>query len=133
MSGCGRGLTFLLICWITILHRKGPLRLSLLGVTERRSNQPSTVVVYEVVIDVEAEQTDEQSLKILCEDSKATVAGFSYGAEWVIVGHEDGSVSRYDGKVGDYLTFCFQIEDCQEENVNMRGSCGTAMPRLNLQ
>ena len=67
--------------------------------TERRSNQPSTVVVYEIVIDAEAEQSDEQSLKILCEDSKATVAGFSYGGEWVIVGHEDGSVSRFDGKV----------------------------------
>lgn len=83
--------------------------------TERRSNQPSTVVVYEVVIDVEADQTDEQSLKILCEDSKATVAGFSYGAEWVIVGHEDGSVSRYDGKVGDYLTHQIEIEYCKKE------------------
>lgn len=80
------------------------------------------MVVYEVVIDVEADQTDEQSLKILCEDSKATVAGFSYGAEWVIVGHEDGSVSRYDGKVSDCLTHQVETEDCKKEDFHLKES-----------
>ena len=77
--------------------------LRLLGVTERRQGQPSTVVVYEVKIDPAAEQTDEQDLRITCEDSKATVAGFSYKGEWIIVGHEDGSVSQYDAKVSLFI------------------------------
>jgi len=66
-------------------------------------------VVYDIDLDVEAEQTDEYSLRIILEESKATVAGFSYDARYIIVGHEDGSVTQWDGKVritpsivGDY-------------------------------
>ncbi|KAF2787376.1 eukaryotic translation initiation factor-like protein 3 subunit [Melanomma pulvis-pyrius CBS 109.77] len=75
----------------------------LLGVTEKRSGQLSTIVVYEINPDPEAEQTDEQSLKIVCDESKATVAGFSYMAQFIIAGHEDGTVSQYDAKSGELL------------------------------
>ncbi|KAF2458723.1 eukaryotic translation initiation factor-like protein 3 subunit [Lineolata rhizophorae] len=75
----------------------------LLGVTEKRTGHLSTIVVYDIVQDVDAEQTDEQSLRIVCDESKATVAGFSYGAKWIIAGHEDGSVSQYDVKGGELL------------------------------
>lgn len=71
----------------------------LLGVTEKRSGHLSTIVVYDIIPDVEAEQTDERRLRILCEESKATVAGFSYGAKYIIAGHEDGTVSQFDAKV----------------------------------
>lgn len=75
----------------------------LLGVTEKRSGHLSTIVVYEINPDPEAEQTNEQSLRIVCEDSKATVAGFSYLSHYIIAGHEDGSVSQYDAKTGELL------------------------------
>ncbi|KAF2399593.1 eukaryotic translation initiation factor-like protein 3 subunit [Trichodelitschia bisporula] len=75
----------------------------LLGVTERRQGHLSTIVVYDIVLDVEAEQADEHSLRIVCEDSKATVAGFSYGSKYIISGHEDGSVTQWDAKTGELL------------------------------
>lgn len=71
----------------------------ILGVTEKRQNILSSVVVYDIEPDVDEEQSNEYALRIICDESKATVAGFSYGARYIIVGHEDGSVSQYDGKV----------------------------------
>jgi translation initiation factor 3 subunit I len=71
----------------------------LLGVTEKRQGVDSTIVVYDIELDATAEQNDEYELRILCEESKATVAGFSYLSKYIISGHEDGTVSQYDGKV----------------------------------
>ncbi len=71
----------------------------LLGVTEKRQGHLSTIFVYDIDPDVNAEQTNEQSLRIVCDESKATVAGFSFNAQYIIAGHEDGSVSQYDAKV----------------------------------
>ena len=62
-----------------------------------------TIVVFDIKIDVEAEQTDEKDLTIVCEESKATVAGWSYLSKYIIAGHEDGSVSQYDSKTGDLI------------------------------
>lgn len=45
------------------------------------------------------EQAAEPSLVITCEDSKATVAQWSFLAKYILAGHEDGSVSQYDPKV----------------------------------
>ncbi len=76
----------------------------LLGVTEKRMNQLSTVVVYDIKQDVEAEQTDEPGLRIVIDDlPKVTVAGFSYLTKYIITGHEDGSISQYDAKTGEEL------------------------------
>nr|XP_001400369.2 eukaryotic translation initiation factor 3 subunit I [Aspergillus niger CBS 513.88] len=55
------------------------------------------------------EQAEEPSLRITCTESKATVAGWSYMGKYIIAGHEDGSVSQYDGKV--------RRNACQLENV----------------
>ncbi|KAI9739732.1 MAG: translation initiation factor eIF3 subunit [Cirrosporium novae-zelandiae] len=75
----------------------------LLAVTEQRMGFLGTIVVYDVKIDVEAEQTNERSLTITCTDSKATVAGWGYLSKYIIAGHEDGSVSQYDAKTGEQL------------------------------
>ena len=72
----------------------------LLAVTEKRMGFLGTIVVFDIKLDVNAEQTDERALTITCEDSKATVAGFSYLTKYIIAGHEDGTVSQYDAKVG---------------------------------
>ena len=72
----------------------------LLGVTEKRQGQLSTIIVYEINPDPEAEQTTEPSLRIVVEDiPKVTVAGFSYLSKYIISGHEDGSISQWDAKV----------------------------------
>jgi len=75
----------------------------LLGVTEKRMGHLGTIVVLDIKVDVEAEQSDEKALTIVCEDSKATVAGWSYMSKFIIAGHEDGSVSQYDAKNGDLI------------------------------
>ena len=71
----------------------------LLAVTEKRMGFLGTIVVFDIKVDVNAEQTDERSLTITCDESKATVAGWSYMSKYIIAGHEDGSVSQYDAKV----------------------------------
>ena len=71
----------------------------LLAVTEKRMGFLGTIVVLDVIVDVEAEQSDEKALVITCDESKATVAAWSYLSRYIIAGHEDGSVSQYDGKV----------------------------------
>lgn len=62
-----------------------------------------TVVVLPIVQDVEAEQSDERLLTITFEGSKATVAGFGPCAEFIIAGHEDGSISQWDAHSGENL------------------------------
>ena len=63
-----------------------------------------TIVVLDVKVDVAAEQSDERSLVITCDESKATVAAWSYLSRYIIAGHEDGTVSQYDAKV---MNECF--------------------------
>ncbi len=71
----------------------------LLGVTEKRMGHLGTIVVLDINPDIEAEQSDEKVVTIVCDESKATVAGWSYLSKYIIAGHEDGSVSQYVGKV----------------------------------
>lgn len=76
----------------------------LLGVTEKRMGHLGTIVVLDVnTTDVSAEQNPEKVMTIVCDDSKATVAGWSYLSKYIIAGHEDGSVSQFDGKTGDMV------------------------------
>ena len=83
----------------------------LLGVTEKRSGHLSTICVYEINPDPEAQQSDEQLLRIVCDESKATVAGFSYLAKYIISGHEDGSVTQWDGKTGELLSSNYDVHE----------------------
>ncbi|EPQ62701.1 hypothetical protein BGT96224_A21121 [Blumeria graminis f. sp. tritici 96224] len=72
----------------------------LLAVTEQRMGFLGTIVVLDIKIDVNAEQSDEKVMTITCEESKATVAGWSYLSKYIIAGHEDGSVSQYHPEDG---------------------------------
>lgn len=75
----------------------------LLAVTEKRMGYLGTIVVFNINYgDMKGnyleDQEDEHALKITCEESKATVAGWSFLGKYIIAGHEDGSVSQYDCK-----------------------------------
>lgn len=88
----------------------------LLAVTEKRMGYLGTIVVYDVQYgDGEGnnldEQSDEQSLKITCEESKAMVAGWGPLGKHIIAGHEDGSVTQYDSKVCCDYFFQLYVED----------------------
>lgn len=83
----------------------------LLGVTEKRSGHLSTIVVYDIEQDPEAEQSSEHSLMITVDDlPKVTVAGFSCLSKYIISGHEDGSVSQWDAKTGEMINNVFSHE-----------------------
>ncbi|TVY30566.1 Eukaryotic translation initiation factor 3 subunit I [Lachnellula hyalina] len=75
----------------------------LLAVTEKRMGFLGTIVVLDINLDVNAEQSSEKSLVITCEESKATVAGWSCLNKYIIAGHEDGSVSKYNAKTGEQI------------------------------
>ena len=73
----------------------------ILGVTEKRMGHLGSIVVYDVRYGEDLrDQSNEFNLKITCEESKATVAAWSFLDKYIIAGHEDGSVSQYDSKVG---------------------------------
>jgi translation initiation factor 3 subunit I len=82
----------------------------LLAVTEKRMGFLGTIAVLDISYgDGQGggleNQADEPSLRITCTESKATVAGWSYLGKYIIAGHEDGSVSQYDGKVGIFCSW----------------------------
>jgi len=87
-------------------------------VTEKRMGYLGSIKVFDVR-PLDEEQTDEPSLNITCEESKATVAAWSFLDKYILAGHEDGSVSQYDAKTGEQLQnsqaheFDYQINDLQ--------------------
>jgi len=44
-------------------------------------------------------ETNEPDLTIPTQESKATVAGWSFLDRYIITGHENGAVSQWDAKV----------------------------------
>lgn len=75
-----------------------------LAVTEKRMGYLGTIVVYDVQYNEDlTDQASEYSLKITCEESKATVAGWSYMDKYIISGHEDGTVCQWDPKVRHWI------------------------------
>ncbi|KAI4848109.1 putative eukaryotic translation initiation factor 3 subunit I, partial [Aureobasidium sp. EXF-8845] len=84
----------------------------LLGVTEKRQGQLSTIIVYDINQDPEGEQPNEESLRIVVDDiPKVTVAGFSACSRYIISGHEDGSVTQWDAKTGEEYERAYPHED----------------------
>jgi translation initiation factor 3 subunit I len=74
----------------------------LLGVTEKRMGYLGTIVVYDIQYgDDLSEQTNEHSIRITCEESKPTAAGWSYLDKYIISTHEDGTLAQWDPKTGE--------------------------------
>ncbi|RUS30966.1 WD40-repeat-containing domain protein [Jimgerdemannia flammicorona] len=76
-----------------------------LCVSEQRMGFPGAVTILEINPDIDAEQSDEPFVVIYPEGSKATVAGWSYLNKYIIMGHEDGSISQWDWKSQERLKF----------------------------
>ncbi|MCJ1441118.1 MAG: translation initiation factor eIF3 subunit [Stictis urceolatum] len=86
----------------------------LLAVTEKRMGYLGTIQVLDIKLDVEAEQSTDRVMTITCDESKATVAGWSFLSKYIIAGHEDGSISQYDGKTGELIYNAALHEDGME-------------------
>jgi len=81
----------------------------LLCVTEQRMGHIGTVNVYDIAED-RVEQATDPMIAIPTQESKATVAGWSFLDKYVIMGHENGMVSQWDWKVF-YPFMCWGIAD----------------------
>ncbi|CAG8494963.1 13168_t:CDS:2 [Funneliformis caledonium] len=72
-----------------------------LFVTEQRMGFPGTVTIYSIANDVNAKQSDEPIMIIMPEGSKAMVSDWGYLNKYIIIGHENGSISQFDWKTGE--------------------------------
>lgn len=70
---------------------------------EKRAGHLSTIWVYNINQEDPASSSSEYELRIIVDESKATVAGWSYQSRYIISGHEDGTVTQWDGKNGELL------------------------------
>jgi translation initiation factor 3 subunit I len=75
----------------------------LLAVTEQRMGYLGTVVAFRINSDVDGEQDEEPLFRITFDESKATVAAWSYLTKYIVTGHEDGSVATWDAKDGSFI------------------------------
>ncbi|KAI8049659.1 eukaryotic translation initiation factor 3 subunit I [Syncephalis plumigaleata] len=73
-----------------------------LMVTERRMGHPGTITV--MGIDSESEtQSSEPVINIIPDGPKAMVGVWSYLNQYIISGHENGSIRQYDWKTGECI------------------------------
>lgn len=86
-----------------------------LAVTEQRMGFLGSIVVLDINQDLEGEQSDDFAMTITCQDSKPTVAGWSYLSRYIIAGHEDGTISQFDGKSGE-LIFNTPVHEMATDN-----------------
>ncbi|KAI9208879.1 WD40-repeat-containing domain protein [Polychytrium aggregatum] len=73
-----------------------------LFVTDAVMGQPSTIHIVPIEDNV-ADQTEEPVNKIIITGSKATVAVWCSLNEYILTGHEDGSISLWDPATGNRL------------------------------
>jgi translation initiation factor 3 subunit I len=82
----------------------------LLAVIEQRMGYAGSVMVFSIdenaaqrisltVSRLLTSETNEPDLTIPTQESKATVAGWSFLDRYIITGHENGAVSQWDAKV----------------------------------
>ncbi|RLV85464.1 Eukaryotic translation initiation factor 3 subunit I [Meyerozyma sp. JA9] len=77
----------------------------LLSVTDQVMGQVGTISVFDVNNEEPKNQSSKPSLVIPTRDGakKVTIAGWSAGGKYIIAGHEDGLISKYDGATGEFI------------------------------
>lgn len=77
----------------------------LLAVTDKVMGSKGLISVYDLNHDNVSAQNADASLVIetRADATKVTVAGWSAEGQYIIAGHEDGHVSKYDGKTGEFI------------------------------
>lgn len=76
----------------------------LLVVTDEVMKFKGSILVFK--IDQQGtQQSNEPLLELQTRENaaKVTVAGWSYAGKYILAGHSDGSVSKYDGETGEFL------------------------------
>ena len=74
--------------------------------TDQAMGQVGTVKIFQLNTSDLSKQSDEPVLEILNKGDasiKPTVAAWSYGGKYIITGHADGSITKYDATTGEEL------------------------------
>ncbi|KAJ1926367.1 translation initiation factor eIF3 subunit [Tieghemiomyces parasiticus] len=71
-------------------------------VTEERMGFPGTIVIF-AIDPTTPDQSDEPVNVIVPQPSKATVAGWGYLNKYLVVGHENGSISLFDWNTSEVI------------------------------
>lgn len=82
-----------------------PDNTKLLAVTDQVMGHKGTITVFNINYNDVTKQNSEPAIVIKTRDdaTKVVVAGWSYGGKYIIAGHEDGYISKYDGKTGEFI------------------------------
>ncbi|KAK7680644.1 translation initiation factor eIF3 subunit [Cerrena zonata] len=77
----------------------------LLAVTDQVMGQIGTITVLNINNQELSNQSSEPALIIKTREDakKVTIAGWSDNGEYIIAGHEDGYISKYNGKTGEFI------------------------------
>lgn len=77
----------------------------LLAVTDKVMGSRGAISIYDVNSENPSEQPAEPSLVIETREgaTKVTMAGWSANGDYLLAGHEDGCVSKYDARTGEFL------------------------------
>lgn len=83
-----------------------PDDLRLLAVTDQVMGRTGTISVFKINYNgdyTQQEQEPEVVIETRTDSKKVTVAGWTANSEYIIAGHEDGSVSKYNSKTGEFI------------------------------
>jgi translation initiation factor 3 subunit I len=77
----------------------------ILAVTDKVMGFPGSILIYNLNRETPTQQNDIPILKIDTREDfeKVSVAGFSYLGKYIIAGHQDGTISKYDAHTGEFL------------------------------
>ncbi|ODQ68375.1 eukaryotic translation initiation factor 3 subunit I [Nadsonia fulvescens var. elongata DSM 6958] len=96
--------------WTTLTTTKriefSPDGKKFLAVNEKMMGHNGAINIYEVNIENPTEQNPSPILTISIPEgmTKFTFAAWTHGAQYIIVGHADGFVSKFDGTTGEHIT-----------------------------
>ncbi|ODV70845.1 translation initiation factor eIF3 subunit i [Cyberlindnera jadinii NRRL Y-1542] len=74
----------------------------ILAVTDKVMGFPGSIITYKINRDSPTQQDTTPLLKIDTKEGfeKVSVAGFSYLGKYIVAGHQDGTISKYDATTG---------------------------------
>lgn len=72
-----------------------------LCITEQRQGQPSVIRTFKIDRDDPAASSSTPLSEIVLSGSKATVAIWAPLSDFILTGHENGKVAKYDAKTGE--------------------------------
>lgn len=92
----------------------------LLVVTDKVMGQPGSITIFSINNNGDLTNQSNEPLLVINtrpDATKITVAGWSQNAKYIIGGHDDGHISKYDGDTGEFIATVKAHGIHNEENI----------------